>query len=177
MFSDGDDNQGMVLGVVFSVIALVIALVIGLGIYKTRPIRLTTHGAMAMPAGTARVAVEPALVAPGTPEPGRVALEVASVKIYFYRGETSLPPGASEALSSLAQEVVAGKRLAVGGYYDASGDAARNSEVTTRQRATNVRNLLASLGVPPDKIEMLNLRGIAEAGADERVSRIEVNVR
>ena len=34
MFSQDDDNQGLVLGVVFVLIALVIALVIGVGIYK-----------------------------------------------------------------------------------------------------------------------------------------------
>ena len=38
MFSQDDDNQGVVLGVLFGLIALVIALVIGVSIYKVNSV-------------------------------------------------------------------------------------------------------------------------------------------
>ncbi len=64
MFSDGDDNQGIVLGVLFGLIALVIGLVIGLGIYKTRMPRL------AAPTGAVTPAPAAGVTAPAVPPSG-----------------------------------------------------------------------------------------------------------
>ncbi|MEO8249728.1 MAG: OmpA family protein [Burkholderiales bacterium] len=176
MFSDGDDNQGIVLGVVFGLIALVIGLVIGVSIYQTNPARLGHSETLLVPSATDRIALGPVVIGPSTPAAAKVAVEIASVKIYFDPSQSAMPVGANEALSILAQEVVAGRTLAIAGYYDASGAGDRNADLS-RQRAANVRDLLVSLGVPPGKIEMQTLRGIAEAGTDERTRRIEVNVR
>ena len=55
MFSQDDDNQGVVLGVLFGVIALVIGLVIGLGVYKTRATAACTTGEARVEIGRAHV--------------------------------------------------------------------------------------------------------------------------
>ena len=45
-----------------------------------------------------------------------------------------------------------GRRIAISGFHDASGDAAANEELA-KQRAFAVRDLLVAAGAPADRIE------------------------
>jgi outer membrane protein OmpA-like peptidoglycan-associated protein len=160
MFSQDDDNQGLVLGVVFALIALVIALVVGVGIYKSdwrsAPV-------------TAVAAAAPAPAADGA----RVQVVDGVVKFYFASGKADLAAGANQALADAVKAVAAGKTLVVSGFHDASGDAAINAELA-KQRAVAVRDALKALGVAEDKVALKKPeQSLAEGPANE-ARRVEV---
>ena len=179
MFSQDDDNQGLVLGVVFGLIALVIALVIGVGIYKknrfvsTAAKPVATAAAPAAPAAPVTSAAAAALV---NPDAASVIVDHGVVKFYFASGKSALAPGAADALGQVVKEVAAGKRAVVSGFHDATGSAAANAELA-RQRALAVRNALQSLGVAGDKIELKKPEQLQAVGSNAEARRVEVAVQ
>ena len=172
MFSNDDDNQGLVLGVVFALIALVIALVIGVGIYKKNRFA-------AAPASAAGVAVAPAA---GTgplfinSDAASVIVENGVVKFYFASGHFALAAGGAEALAQVVSEVGNGKRAVVSGFHDATGSAAVNAELA-RRRAQAVREALQSLGVSAGKIELKKPEQMQGDGSNAEARRVEVAVQ
>lgn len=159
MFSQDDDNQGLVLGVLFGVIALVIALVVGLSVYKTR--------SMATPA--------PAPAAAVATDGASVQVVDGVVKFFFASGKAELASGAADALAEVVKAVAAGKRVVISGFHDASGDPAMNAELA-KQRALGVRAALLALGVAEDKVEMKKPEEMQAAGSDAQARRVEVSV-
>ncbi|MBP6647228.1 MAG: OmpA family protein, partial [Burkholderiaceae bacterium] len=113
MFSNDDDNQGVVLGVLFGVIALVIGLVIGVGIYKTNQ--------MAAP--------KAAPVADVVADGASIRVENGVVKFYFATAKADLASGANEALRHVVMAVAEGKKALVSGFHDSTGDLAKNEEL------------------------------------------------
>lgn len=176
MFSDGDDNQGIVLGVLFGVIALVIGLVIGLGIYKTRMPRLAAPaGVTALaPAGGGTAAVPPP-VAAAAPVAG-VAVEVSAIKILFEPGKSTLPAGVEQALPSVAAQAAGGRTLVVSGSVDGKGDLARN-EVLARERVLAVRNALTALGAPAQRILLAMPSAIGAVANEVDARRVDIRVQ
>lgn len=168
MFSQDDDNQGLVLGVVFALIALVIALVIGVGIYKKSRFA-------SAPAATAGVTAAPAgpLV---NSDAASVIVENGVVKFYFASGKSALAAGGAEALGQVVREIATGKKAVVSGFHDATGSAAANAELA-RQRAQAVRDALQSLGVPADSIELKKPEQMQGADSDAEARRVEVAVQ
>ena len=158
MFSQDDDNQGLVLGVVFGLIALVIALVIGVSIYQTN---LAVTPA---PVAAASIAAE---------DGASVKVVDGVVKFYFATGKADLATGASEALADAVKAVAAGKTLVVSGFHDASGDPAMNAELA-KQRALSVRDALKTLGVPDDKVELKKPEQTMAEGPASEARRVEV---
>ena len=70
--------------------------------------------------------------------------------------------------------VAAGKKAAISGYVDASGDPVKNAEIA-KQRAFAVRDLLKAAGVAEDKIELKkpdDIKAGATSAAEGR--RVEV---
>ena len=174
MFSDGDDNQGIVLGVLFGVLALVIGLVIGVGIYKTRMPQLTVPvGASVLVPVAGGVAVPP--VAAAAPVAG-VAVEVSAVKILFEPGKSSLPAGTAQALPSVAVQAAAGRTLVVSGFVDSTGDLSRN-EVLARERVLAVRNALTAIGVPAQKILLAMPSAVGPIVSESDTRRVDVRVQ
>ena len=171
MFSQDDDNQGLVLGVVFALTALVIALVIGVGIYKKN------HFAPA-PAARAGVAAVPAAVAGPlvNSDAASVIVENGVVKFYFASGKSALAAGGAEALGQVVREIATGKKVVVSGFHDATGSAAANADLA-RQRAQAVRDALQSLGVPADRIELKKPEQMQGAGSNAEARRVEVAVQ
>jgi outer membrane protein OmpA-like peptidoglycan-associated protein len=129
MFSQNDDNQGLVLGILFGVIALVIALVIGVSIYKTN--------SMAVPAPVASM---PDVATEGP----SVKVVDSVVKFYFASGKADVATGGNEALAEIVKAAAAGKKVLISGFHDASGDPALNAELA-KQRAMAVRDALKAL--------------------------------
>jgi outer membrane protein OmpA-like peptidoglycan-associated protein len=160
MFSQDDDNQGLVLGVVFGLIALVIALVIGVSIYQTN---LNTA-----PAETAA----PAAAMTGD-EAASVQVVNGVVKFYFASGKSDLAAGANEALAEVVKAVAAGKTVSVSGFHDASGDPTKNAELA-KQRALVVRDALKALGVAEDKVELKKPEQMQADGPANEARRVEV---
>jgi outer membrane protein OmpA-like peptidoglycan-associated protein len=158
MFSQDDDNQGLVLGVVFGLIALVIALVIGVSIYQTN---LT--------------ATPPAAAVAAMPADDGASVQVVDgvVKFYFASGKADLAAGANEALAEVVKAAAAGKILTVSGFHDATGDAAMNAELA-KQRALTVRDALKALGVAEDKVELVKPEQTLAGGPANEARRVEV---
>jgi outer membrane protein OmpA-like peptidoglycan-associated protein len=157
MFSQDDDNQGLVLGVVFGLVALVIALVIGVSIYTMN--------------NTA------------TPATGMLAADGASVKVvdgvvkfYFASGKADLAAGGNEALADIVHAVASGKKVVISGFHDATGDPEKNVELA-KQRALMVREALKSLGVAEDKVELKKPEQTLANGTDAEARRVEVAVQ
>ena len=173
MFSQDDDNQGLVLGVLFGLIALVIALVISVGIYKKN--RLVASAAN--PVATAAVGAVPvAAAALANPDSASVIVENGVVKFYFASGKSALAAGGVEALGQVVKEVSSGKRAVVSGFHDATGSAAANAELAKR-RALAVRDALQTLGVAGDKIELKKPEQLQAVGSNAEARRVEVAVQ
>jgi outer membrane protein OmpA-like peptidoglycan-associated protein len=193
MFSQDDDNQGVVLGVLFGVIALVISLVIGLSIYKTNLNKAaaasansaaTSGGAAAATAAagaTAAVAAAPAAQTAATASTDAASADGASVKVdggvvkfYFASGKADVAAGGLEALAQVLAGVKAGKKVAISGFVDPSGNAQQNADLA-KKRAFAVKALLQANGVTEEQIVMVRPNDI-QAGATTAAEgrRVEV---
>jgi outer membrane protein OmpA-like peptidoglycan-associated protein len=161
MFSQDDDNQGMVLGVVFALIALVIALVVGVGIYQSNM--------AATPLAAPAVALP---VADGA----SIQVKDGVVKFYFALGKAEVAAGANEALADIVKAVAAGKKVMVSGFHDASGNAALNAELA-KQRAFAVRDALVAAGINADKIELIKPDDSLASGDANEARRVEVKAQ
>ena len=176
MFSQDDDNQGVVLGVVFGLIALVIALVIGVAISSTEePVAAAPAAASTVVPATAETPATPVIV-PVDADAASVKVENGVVKFYFASGNADLAAGANEALADVARAVAAGKTAAISGFHDATGNAAKNAELA-KQRALAVRDALTALGVPKDKIELKKPEATTASGSNAQARRVEVAVQ
>jgi outer membrane protein OmpA-like peptidoglycan-associated protein len=173
MFSQDDDNQGVVLALVFGLIALVIALVIGVGIYKKNRFVSTATKPVATAAAGAAPSAAAKLV---NPDSASVIVENGVVKFYFASGKSALAAGGAEALGQVVKEVAAGKRAVVSGFHDATGSAAVNAELA-KQRALAVRDALQSLGVADNKIELKKPEQLQGSGSNAEARRVEVAVQ
>jgi outer membrane protein OmpA-like peptidoglycan-associated protein len=173
MFSSDDDNQGLVLGVIFGVIALVVALVIGLGIYTRNQTATRAPAAVAAPAAAHGEAAHGA--APAA-DAASIKVENGVVKFYFASGKADVAAGAKDALAEVVKAVAAGKKAVVSGFHDASGDAAKNAELS-KLRAFAVRDALKALGVAEDKIELKKPEETLAHGPAEQARRVEVSVQ
>jgi outer membrane protein OmpA-like peptidoglycan-associated protein len=175
MFSQDDDSHGWILGVVFGIVALVIALAVGVGIYQTNLKTKATNAAGAASATSsvaAQAANTPATDGSATSgataavsdaamlNAAQTAADAASVKVengvvkfYFASGKSEVAAGGKEALADVVKSVAGGKKAVVSGFNDATGDAAKNAELS-KLRAFAVRDALKGLGVAEDKIEL-----------------------
>ncbi len=163
MFSQDDDNTGVVLGVVFGLIALVIALVIGVANYQSN----------LMAAKPAAIATTPAAAAA---DGASVKVEGGVVKFFFASGKADLAAGGNEALADIVKAVVAGKKAVISGFHDVTGDAAKNAELA-KQRAFAVRDALTALGVAQDKVELKKPENTQVGGPADEARRVEVSVQ
>jgi outer membrane protein OmpA-like peptidoglycan-associated protein len=204
MFSQDDDSHGWILGVVFGVVALVIALAIGVGIYqknlkaKNATTAVATNSVATQAINTPAVAGIGSVSAVGTVAAGataamsdaamlnaaQAAADAASVKVengvvkfYFASGKSEVAAGGKEALADVVKAVAGGKKAVVSGYNDATGDAAKNAELS-KQRAFAVRDALKGLGVAEDKIELKKPENTtAAAGSSSEARRVEVTIQ
>ena len=190
MFSQDDDNQtSFVLAFVFGVVALVVAAVIGVGIYQrgkaAKPVApalaataTTTapadSGAAALPAAAA------ALPAPAAGNTTQTAMDAASVKVengvvkfYFASGKADLAPGAGAALTDVVAGALAGRKLVISGFHDATGSAVKNAELA-KQRAFAVRDALKAAGVTEAGMELKKPEQMTASGSDAEARRVEV---
>ena len=174
MFSQDDDNQGVVLALVFGLIALVIALVIGVGIYKKNRFVATAAKPVATAAAGAPVAAPAAALV--NPDAASVIVENGVVKFYFAIGKSALAAGGADALGQVVKQVTAGKRAVVSGFHDATGSAAANAGLAS-QRALAVSNALQSLGVAGDKIDLKKPEQLQAVGSNAEARRVEVAVQ
>lgn len=177
MFSQDDDNHGLILGVVFALVALVLTLVIGLAIHTTNRVSDPAKTQFAsIPAGAGPAAMAARVAPVVNRDAASVVVENGVVKFYFASGKSALAPGGSEALSQIVQAASAGKRAVISGFHDSTGSAASNAELA-RQRAVAVRDALKSLGVADNRIELKRPEQMPDGGNNAEARRVEVAVQ
>ncbi|MEY4911481.1 MAG: hypothetical protein RL761_1144 [Pseudomonadota bacterium] len=175
MFSQDDDSHGWILGVVFGIVALVIALAVGLGIYQTNLKAKAASTAATAPAPAANTAA--AVVVDAAADAASVKVENGVVKFFFASGKSEVAAGGNEALADVVKAIAGGKKAVVSGFNDATGDAAKNAELS-KQRAFAVRDALKALGVAEDKIELKKPENAtAAAGSSAEARRVEVSIQ
>jgi outer membrane protein OmpA-like peptidoglycan-associated protein len=175
MFSQDDDSHGWILGVVFGIVALVIALAVGLGIYQTNLKAKTASTAAAAAAPAANTAA--AAVVDAAADAASVKVENGVVKFFFASGKSEIAAGGNEALADVVKAIASGKKAVVSGFNDATGDAAKNAELS-KQRAFAVRDALKALGVAEDKIELKKPENTTAApGSSAEARRVEVSIQ
>ncbi len=105
-----------------------------------------------------------------------VKAEGGVVTFYFANGKADAAAGGKDALADVVKGVQAGKKAVVSGYVSATGDPVKNAELA-KQRAFAVRDLLKSVGVAEDKIELKKPEDIkAGATTDAQGRRVEVTL-
>ena len=193
MFSQDDDSHGWILGVVFGIVALVIALAVGVGIYQTNlkaksanasatsaaTSATTSVAAQATntPAADASAASAAATSSAGAADAASVKVENGVVKFFFASGKSEVAAGGNEALAEVVKAIAGGKKAVVSGFNDATGDAAKNAELS-KLRAFAVRDALKALGVAEDKIELKKPENAtAAAGSSAEARRVEVSIQ
>lgn len=173
---DSDVPKFAALTVVFAVVAIVVASVLAFG--------ASHKGSAPKKAATApaAAAVAPAAHAAATAEAAQMASDAASVKVengvvkfYFASGKAELAAGAGEALADVVKQALAGRKLVISGFHDATGDAAKNAELA-KQRAIAVRESLKSAGVKEDQIDLKKPEQMTGSGSDAEARRVEVSV-
>ena len=165
MSSQSDDNQGVVFGILGAVVVMAVALAVGFGLGK--------RGPKAMPA-----APPVAVIASDAVDGARVIVEEGVVKFYFASGKADLAAGASEALTDVVKGAQAGRKVAISGFHDATGNADQNAELA-KQRALAVRDALTTAGVPESQIELKKPEQIegSTTGSDAEARRVEISLQ
>ncbi|MBB1077575.1 OmpA family protein [Rhodoferax sp. 4810] len=128
---------------------------------------------MAKPVATVSAA---APVAAGDASSASVVVQNGVVKFYFASGKAELAAGAKQALASIVAGAAAGKQVAVSGFHDSTGNAARNAALA-KQRAFAVRDALVALGVPVNKIELKKPVKMLASGSNDEARRVEVSLQ
>jgi outer membrane protein OmpA-like peptidoglycan-associated protein len=165
MSSQNDDSQGVVVGVVFGAVVLVMALVFGL---------INHQQGIKQAAAAAAAATTTSPVADA--DAASVTIDNGVVKFYFASGKADLATGANDALATVVTGVAGGQIALVSGFHDATGDAAKNEELS-KQRALAVRDALVQLGVAQDRIELKKPEETAAAGPAAQARRVEVSLK
>jgi len=100
----------------------------------------------------------------------------AMAKLLFGSGAAALPADADASLKTLVDFAKANPsaRLAISGFHDASGSAAKNAELA-KQRALAVKAALIKAGVAESALEMKKPEQVNGGTADE-ARRVEVSV-
>ncbi len=183
MFSKEDDDNGGVLGLIFGLGSLVVASVIGFGIYQANFKGKAAKAPAAVVAATsvaAQALNTPAAdvsAAEGSADAASVKVENGVVKFYFASGKSEVAAGGNEALTDVVKAIAGGKKAVVSGFNDATGDAAKNAELS-KLRAFAVRDALKALGVAEDKIELKKPENAtAAAGSSAEARRVEVSIQ
>ncbi len=180
MVSQSDDSpQRVALFLVFGLIAIVVASVLVFAV-KHRGVP-----AQAAVAPAAQVADAPAMPAEPSVTTAQAASDAASVKVeqgivkfYFASGKADLAAGASEALTDVVKGAQAGRKVAISGFHDATGNADQNAELA-KQRALAVRDALTTAGVPESQIELKKPEQIESSttGSDAEARRVEISLQ
>ena len=104
-----------------------------------------------------------------------VVVEGDKVIFYFASGKADPHPDGAGALARIVDGAKAGKKAIVSGYVDSTGSAAANAEIA-KQRAEAVRDLLKSLGLTDEQIELQKPADI-QGGSGPQARRVEVTLQ
>ena len=172
---DDDSAQRVALFLVFGLIAIVVASVLVFGVnHRGAPTALAKG--TGVPASLATGASAPTGAAQAAADAASVTVEQGVVKFYFASGKADLAVGAREALLDIVKGAQAGRKLAISGFHDATGNAAQNAELA-KQRALAVRDALKAEGVAEGQIELRKPEEITSTGPDAQARRVEITLQ
>jgi cytochrome c oxidase subunit II len=125
-------------------------------------------------------AAAPAVAVPAqaaTPVAAAAAAEGLPLSVLFASGKSALDGDAQKVLGKAVEMLKAkpGAKIALSGFVDASGSAAKNAELA-KQRAFAVRDALTKGGIPAERIELRKPSQVeAGSGADAaRARRVDI---
>ena len=154
-----DESTRTAFAVLIPLVILLVAVVVGIGINKAK--------GKPAPKATAPVTV--------AADEARVVVADGMVKFYFASGKADLARDGAAALAAVAKDAAAGKKLAISGFHDATGDAVSNAELA-KQRALAVQALLVAAGVAEAGIELRKPEVLTGTGDLAEARRVEVVV-
>lgn len=98
------------------------------------------------------------------------------MKFYFATGKADVAGDAHDKAAEIVQAAKDGKKLAISGFTDSTGDAAANAELS-KQRAQAVQAFLIGEGVPEAQLELVKPEDtVGAVGKDQEGRRVEVSV-
>ncbi len=97
--------------------------------------------------------------------------------VYFESGSAQLPVEAGSALAGVIRTMQAddAAKAVVSGFHDASGNAEVNAELS-KQRAQNVRDVMAAAGIDPERIDLEKPAVTTGSGDAASARRVEIRV-
>jgi outer membrane protein OmpA-like peptidoglycan-associated protein len=105
------------------------------------------------------------------------SIRLASAKVYFDTGNTSINAADRQKIASVAQTARdQGRPITITGYTDRTGDTTTNLEVA-KNRASAVRDALVAEGVSESRIVMDPPATVTGTGTDAEARRVEIVVR
>ncbi len=104
-----------------------------------------------------------------------VRTEDGTVKLYFASGSAQVPSDAQAAIADIVAAVQSGKKAVISGFHDASGDPAKNAELS-QQRAVAVAEALKQAGVPESSIDLSKPPQTLADGTPAEARRVEVKL-
>jgi outer membrane protein OmpA-like peptidoglycan-associated protein len=164
MYEEQDREQEGIVGWIIGIgafVAVAISLWMGLmGAFSNQNGAATNSAATSGTAATTTIAASPAASATsaiGTSAVGATAVvgSAETVSIYFDLNKFEPPADTATKLDGLINygRANSNSKIAITGYTDKTGDAAKNAELS-KQRAVAVKNQLISAGMPEDRIMM-----------------------
>ena len=180
MVSQSDDSpQRVALFLVFGLIAIVVVSVLVFAVkHRGVPSQSALAAQMAAAPDMPAVSEPSSAMAQAASDAASVKVEQGIVKFYFASGKADLAAGASEALLDVVKGAQAGRKVAISGFHDATGDAEQNAELA-KQRALAVRDALTAAGVPDNQIELKKPEQIAGSAtaSDAQARRVEISLQ
>lgn len=182
---DNEQEIRIAAAVLVPIVVLVVGSVLGYGIYKARSgagvsatVSVATESVDGVaPGGISAAASGTTSTASATPtasaNDASVVVENGVVKFYFAVGKADLATGALVALDDAIDAAKNGKRLAISGFHDATGDPAFNAELA-KQRAFAVRDALLGAGVAEASMELSKPEETTGTGNPAEARRVEV---
>jgi outer membrane protein OmpA-like peptidoglycan-associated protein len=169
MYEEQDREQEGIVGWIIGIAAFVaVAISLWMGLMGA----FQNNAATSSTAVTAPIATSPAASTPSATGATAVVGSAETVSIYFDVNKFDPPADAAARLDGLINygRANVNSKIAITGYTDKTGDAAKNAELS-KQRAMAIKNQLISAGMPEDRIMMQKPQQITGDQTDNKEAR------
>jgi outer membrane protein OmpA-like peptidoglycan-associated protein len=143
------------------------------------PALAAAAGATPAPSPAAASAAATANVAAAAPATGDKPAAVLRSRLTFANARHQLPPNADRVLVPVAARMKADPtwKVALTGFHSKGQKSAAFNQALARKRAEEVAARLRALGVPADRIEVIEPVQTVGSGPDSEARRVEIDIR